>query len=76
MKDEREMTLEEFKFKRCPSDCPDRSIEPNCHETCEGYLFRCEENKKKRQRRRVETDFYNFKKERVRDTKKKVNLTP
>ena len=34
------------KFKSC-QDCPDRSIEPNCHETCEGYLFRCEENKKK-----------------------------
>lgn len=27
------------KFKTC-QNCPDRCIEPNCHNTCEGYLAR------------------------------------
>lgn len=27
------------KFKTC-QNCPDRSIHPNCHNTCEGYLAR------------------------------------
>lgn len=27
------------KFKTC-QNCPDRSIHPNCHTTCEGYLYR------------------------------------
>lgn len=31
------------KTKSC-KDCPDRTIQPNCHMTCEGYLARCERN--------------------------------
>ena len=35
------------KFKTC-KDCPDRSIMPNCHSTCEGYLARCKQNEERR----------------------------
>lgn len=27
------------KFESCKG-CPDRSVEPNCHTTCKGYLYR------------------------------------
>lgn len=27
------------KFKTC-QNCPDRTIHPNCHTICEGYLYR------------------------------------
>ena len=43
--------IEKMKFKRCPPNCPDRTIEPNCHMTCEGYLFRCEKLKKAKEGR-------------------------
>ena len=33
------------KFKTC-QNCPDRSIHPNCHNTCEGYLARQRQIKK------------------------------
>ena len=35
------------KYKTC-KDCPDRTVQPNCHMTCEGY--------KARQRQRQEAD--------------------
>ena len=40
------------KFKTC-KDCPDRSINPPCHETCEGYLFRCQKQKEINDKRRA-----------------------
>lgn len=33
------------KFKTCKG-CPDRCIEPNCHDGCEGYKTRQEKNAK------------------------------
>lgn len=39
------------KFKTC-KDCPDRSISPNCHNTCEGYLERCRKNEERKKRER------------------------
>lgn len=44
------------KFKSCKDletgeDCPDRTAQPNCHSTCEGYLHRCEVNQKIRDKR-------------------------
>ena len=62
------------KFETCQG-CEDRTVEPNCHMTCEGYMFRCEQNKKKRSLRRSDSDYETFKRERVRETKKKLNLT-
>ena len=38
------------KFKWC-KDCPDRTVLPNCHSTCEGYLNRCREAEEKRQKK-------------------------
>ncbi len=37
------------KFESC-RDCPDRQIEPNCHDTCQGYIFR--KNKKDKARKK------------------------
>ena len=63
------------KYKSCEG-CPDRQWEPvNCHETCEGYLFRCEENRKKKELKRKDSDYDAFKKERVRETKKRIGMT-
>lgn len=61
------------KYKSC-ENCPDRTVEPNCHTTCEGYLFRCEQNRKKKERKKEDTEFNSFKKSRVDDMKKKLGL--
>ena len=53
--------IEKMKFKRCPPNCPDRTVEPNCHMTCEGYLFRCEKLKKMKEGREENLDYYGFK---------------
>lgn len=41
------------KFKTC-KDCPDRTISPNCHSTCEGYLYRVRKNKEIAEERKAE----------------------
>ena len=41
------------KYKTC-KDCPDRTISPNCHSTCEGYLERVKHNKELAEHRRKE----------------------
>ena len=33
------------KFVTCKG-CPDRTIEPNCHTVCRGYLYRAERQRK------------------------------
>lgn len=35
----------------CCKDCPDRTIEPNCHSTCERYIKAIEEHHRIRQAR-------------------------
>ena len=40
------------KYKTC-KNCPDRSIDPPCHETCEGYKARCQEQKRINDNRRA-----------------------
>lgn len=47
------------KFKTC-KDCPDRSVQPNCHSTCEGYLHRCKVNEELREKRRKIRDEKDF----------------
>lgn len=43
-------------------DCPDRSVSPNCHTTCEGYLARCKETKERNEAKRKQesVDAYIF----------------
>ena len=48
------------KFKTC-KDCPDRTIEPNCHENCEGYNYRKSENEKLYEERKKRCDYMTFK---------------
>lgn len=57
------------KFESCEG-CPDRTIEPNCHITCEGYIFRLEKIAKLRESRRKDFDFYDFKYKTVENSKK------
>ena len=52
------------KFKSC-KDCPDRSVEPNCHNTCEGYLARCEKSKKIREQKDAYFKVLNYEQERL-----------
>ncbi len=49
------------KFETC-QNCPDRTVEPNCHMTCEGYLFRSEKAEKVRRERyeRLQKNEYEF----------------
>ena len=64
--------IEKMKFKRCPPNCPDRTVEPNCHMTCEGYLYRCDKLKKAKEGREATLDYYSFKTESVIRTQKRV----
>lgn len=57
------------KFESCEG-CPDRTIEPNCHITCEGYIFRLEKSERLKKLRRKDFDYYDFKKNVVENAKK------
>lgn len=50
------------KFKTC-KDCPDRTIQPNCHTTCEGYIYRCKINEERKANERKAKEFDSFKNE-------------
>ena len=42
-------------------DCPKRTVEPNCHATCEEYIIWAElERKRRRARKRAELDVEGF----------------
>ena len=53
------MDTEKFdKYKACKDlktgeDCPDRSVTPACHDTCDGYKFRCQKQKEINDNRRA-----------------------
>ena len=49
-------------------DCPDRTLEPNCHETCEGYKYRLKEAEKLKEVKRKERAVDDFKVEAVEKT--------
>lgn len=57
------------KFESCEG-CPDRTIEPNCHITCEGYIFRLEKSERLKKLRKKDFDYYDFKKNVVENAKK------
>lgn len=40
------------KYKSC-KDCPDRTVTPACHDTCDGYKFRCQKQKEINDNRRA-----------------------
>lgn len=41
------------KFHTCKG-CPDRTVEPNCHNTCQGYIYRQEQFEKRREKAKKE----------------------
>ena len=51
---------EHNKFDSCYG-CPDRTIDPNCHDTCEGNLYRVAEREKEKKERRKDFDYYQYK---------------
>lgn len=53
---------------RCPPNCPDRSVEPNCHTTCLIYAKMREELQKIKKNRREDSLYYNYKVNSVIDT--------
>lgn len=61
------------KFETC-EDCPDRSIEPNCHNTCRGYLYRQEQKEKIRKEKAKDSDYIGFKLNRVVESKRKAGI--
>ena len=58
------------KFKTCKG-CPDRSIHPNCHTSCEGYLHRVERQEAINKKRRQEADYDNYIHDQVVNIKKR-----
>lgn len=48
------------KFHTCKG-CPDRTVEPNCHNTCQGYIYRHEQFEKRREKAKSEADIKNYK---------------
>ena len=59
------------KYETCQG-CEDRTIEPNCHMTCEGYLFRCEKLKKMKEGKDEHVDYYGFKRNSINRTRKRI----
>lgn len=47
------------KYKTC-KDCPDRCISPNCHSTCEGYIYRTEKREKIKAERKRAGDYSGY----------------
>ena len=61
---------EHNKFVTC-KDCPDRTVEPRCHDTCRGYLFRQERFEKIREARLRHSEYNDYKYKRVCETKER-----
>lgn len=53
------------KFETCRK-CPHRTVEPNCHTTCEGYLYRIRKKEKIAKKRKEESVSKAYEKERKR----------
>lgn len=54
-------------------NCPNRSIEPNCHVSCEGYLTMKENQETNNKKRREESsyvDYYYEAKQRAKKTRR------
>lgn len=61
------------KFNSC-ADCPDRSVSPNCHVTCEGYLFRSRRREELKEKKKRDQEFFGFKKKVIETSKKRANM--
>ena len=57
------------KFKTC-QNCPDRSINPPCHDTCEGYLHRVEKHRQISEKQKFENDISDYRFNRMRRAEK------
>ena len=59
------------KFHTCYG-CPDRSIEPNCHLSCEGSKYRTEKAAEIKEEKRKAYEYTEYKSSRVLDTQMKI----
>ena len=59
------------KYESCYG-CPDRCPEPNCHDTCEGYKHRQEEQSRIKAERKKYCDFNAMKAEVIDMSKKRT----
>ena len=50
------MPVSDFDKEKSCQGCPDRVIEPNCHDDCDGYKWRIEQNEKRKAARRAEAE--------------------
>lgn len=48
------------KFHTCKG-CPDRTVEPNCHEACEGYIFRQKRQEEIRHNKHADDEIWRYK---------------
>lgn len=61
------------KFISCDG-CTDRSVIPNCHGSCEGYIFRQKKRQEIADRQKKDGDYLNFKKSVVYISKKRAGM--
>lgn len=64
-------TMAEIDKSKTCKDCPDRTVFPNCHDACEGYLERCNKRKAIAEKMKQENLFLAYKKRVVENTKRK-----
>lgn len=51
--------VENKKYETCQG-CSDRTVEPNCHITCKGYLERCSKAEKIKKIRQTESSIKGY----------------
>ena len=54
------------KFVTCKG-CPDRTIEPNCHTVCRGYLYRADRQKRINEASKDSSIYWGYKHEKFKD---------
>lgn len=52
--------MAEFDKSKTCKDCPDRTVIPNCHDDCEGYLERCKKQRIIAEKQKQESDFERY----------------
>lgn len=52
--------MDEFDKSKTCKDCPDRTVIPNCHDDCEGYLERCKKQREIAEKNKQDSDFERY----------------
>lgn len=65
--------MTEFDKSKTCKDCPDRSVVPNCHNDCEGYLERCKKQRAIAEKEKQYSDFERYRFDAIERVKKQKN---